>query len=85
VLNRCEAGDFLWLVDELRKRGASEVSAHGYSAKFFAPHVEPEVAEDPAKANDLRRVSLNESERDELDRLRAAKVMYSELGLADED
>lgn len=81
-----DGDEFLSLVDELRKRGAMQVSWCGFSATFAAPYHEPEpVPVDEAQSDEMRRISLNENEREELRRLRNAKTMYAELGLADED
>lgn len=77
--------EYLSLVDELRKRGAMTVSWNGYSATFAAPYVEPEGPATPELAAEQRRLSLNQTEMEELAKLRTAKIMYAELGLADED
>lgn len=61
------------------------ISWDGYSATFAAPYVAPEVEPDKATKDEMVRVSLNEDERTELAQLRAARTMYAELGLADED
>lgn len=73
--------EFLALVDELRKRGASTVAWDGYSATFFAPYAEPEVVLTKEETAEQRRLSLNENEREELARLRAAESRFAELGV----
>lgn len=73
--------EFLELVDELRKRGAIAVSGHGYSATFHAPLSEPEATQTGMESAERRRVDLNESEKEELARLRSQQARFEELDL----
>jgi hypothetical protein len=76
-----EQDSFLALVRELRAMGADAVSADGMSVHFppTAPSMTAEPIAEPEKPM-MRRVSMNEDEQAELQRLRDTVARAEELG-----